>query len=145
MKPPFPHVSILTLFDKLLVYPRKMDNHETGASGFSTAGNAAFPLGPSPSMFRLSFPFTPNLVSSYHTVRPEVRKIHYCLYRRALNWYCSFTDWFCFMVLDIGNPDIDSIPLGTRFVAGLLQAIAVRAAGFGIVPLAGLAPAVKLG
>ena len=48
------------------------------------------------------------------------------------------------MVLDIGNPDIESIPLGTRFVAGLLQAIAVRAAGFGIVPLAGIAPAVKL-
>jgi Trk-type K+ transport system membrane component len=64
---------------------------------------------------------------------------------RVLNWYYSFTDWFCFMVLDIGNPDIDSIPLGTRFVAGLLQAIAVRAAGFGIVPLARIAPAVKSG
>jgi len=57
----------------------------------------------------------------------------------------SFTDWFSFMVLDIGNPDVDSIPLGTRFIAGLLQAIAVRAAGFSIVPLAGISPAVKLG
>lgn len=56
----------------------------------------------------------------------------------------SFTDWFCFLVLDIGNPDIDSIPIGTRVVAGLYQAIAVRAAGFGIVPLARIAPAVKL-
>jgi Trk-type K+ transport system membrane component len=53
------------------------------------------------------------------------------------------TDWFFFMVLDIGNPDIESIPLNVRFANGLLQAIAVRAAGFGAVPLAKLAPAVK--
>ncbi|KAG1855585.1 cation transport protein-domain-containing protein [Suillus subluteus] len=56
----------------------------------------------------------------------------------------NLTDWFCFLVLDIGNPDIDSIPLGTRVVAGLYQAIAVRTAGFGIVPLARIAPAVKV-
>ncbi|KAG1824448.1 cation transport protein-domain-containing protein [Suillus subaureus] len=56
----------------------------------------------------------------------------------------NLTDWLCFLVLDIGNPDIDSIPLGTRVVAGLYQAIAVRAAGFGIVPLARIAPAVKV-
>ncbi|KAH7928677.1 TrkH-domain-containing protein [Leucogyrophana mollusca] len=54
------------------------------------------------------------------------------------------TDWFCFMVLDIGNPLIDSIPIGTRLFAGLLQAVAVRAAGFGIVALAALSPAVKV-
>ncbi|KAG2153183.1 cation transport protein-domain-containing protein [Suillus clintonianus] len=58
--------------------------------------------------------------------------------------FMNFTDWFCFLVLDIGNPDIDSIPIGTRIVAGLYQAIAVRAAGFGIVPLARIAPAVKV-
>ena len=55
----------------------------------------------------------------------------------------SFTDWFFFMVLDIGNPAIDYIPLGVRFIIGLLQAVAVRAAGFGLVPLSALAPAVK--
>lgn len=47
------------------------------------------------------------------------------------------------MVLDIGNNAIDQIPLNVRFLAGFLQAVAVRAAGFGIVPLASLAPAVK--
>lgn len=47
------------------------------------------------------------------------------------------------MVLDIGNPEIASIPLGTRFSAGLLQAIDVRASGFSVVPIAALAPAVK--
>ena len=48
------------------------------------------------------------------------------------------------MVLDINNPFLKKIPLGTRFIAGLLQAIAVRAAGFGIVTLSVLAPAVKV-
>jgi len=48
------------------------------------------------------------------------------------------------MVLDIGNPAIDYIPLGVRFVLGLLQAVAVRAAGFGTVALSALAPAVKV-
>lgn len=55
----------------------------------------------------------------------------------------SLTDWFFFMVLDIGNPAIESIPLGVRFLIGLLQATAVRAAGFGTVALSALAPAVK--
>jgi Trk-type K+ transport system membrane component len=55
----------------------------------------------------------------------------------------SMTDWFFFLVLDIGNPDIETIPVGTRFAIGLLQATAVRAAGFGTVTLSALAPAVK--
>ncbi|KAG9312203.1 cation transport protein-domain-containing protein [Chiua virens] len=55
----------------------------------------------------------------------------------------NFVDFFCFMVLDIGNPEIASIPLGTRFAAGLLQAANVRASGFSVVPLSALAPAVK--
>ncbi|KAK0454525.1 cation transport protein-domain-containing protein [Armillaria borealis] len=58
--------------------------------------------------------------------------------------FLNFTDWFFFMVLDIGTPAIEVIPLGTRFAIGLLQAIAVRAAGFGTVTLSALAPAVKV-
>ncbi|KAH9485514.1 Low-affinity potassium transport protein [Psilocybe cubensis] len=42
------------------------------------------------------------------------------------------------------NPAIDSIPVGVRVLAGVMQAAAVRAAGFAIVPLAALAPAVKV-
>ncbi|KAJ7072702.1 cation transport protein-domain-containing protein [Mycena amicta] len=56
----------------------------------------------------------------------------------------NLTDWFFFMVLDIGTPAIESIPLHTRFAIGFLQAIAVRAAGFGTVALSALAPAVKV-
>jgi len=47
------------------------------------------------------------------------------------------------MILDIGNDAIESIPLGTRFLNGLFQSFAVRAAGFAIVPLSATAPAVQ--
>lgn len=45
--------------------------------------------------------------------------------------------------MDIGDPVTESIPIGTRFAIGLLQACAVRAAGFATVALSELAPAVK--
>ncbi|KAI9465251.1 cation transport protein-domain-containing protein, partial [Lactarius psammicola] len=53
------------------------------------------------------------------------------------------TDWFFFLILDLGNPVIESIPAGVRVIDGLFQATAVRAAGFAIVSLLALAPAVK--
>lgn len=55
----------------------------------------------------------------------------------------SITDWFFFLVLDIGNPAMTAIPTGVRVIIGVLQATAVRAAGFGTVALSSLAPAVK--
>ncbi|KAF9782414.1 cation transport protein-domain-containing protein [Thelephora terrestris] len=55
-----------------------------------------------------------------------------------------FTDWFFFLVLDIGNSAIEQIPLSQRVLLGLLQASAVRASGFASVPLAALAPGVKV-
>lgn len=55
----------------------------------------------------------------------------------------SITDWFFFIVLDIGNPALSDVPIGVRTIIGLLQATAVRAAGFGTVAISALAPAVK--
>ena len=57
--------------------------------------------------------------------------------------YHSATDYFFFLILDIGNSAFDSIPVGVRFAIGALQATAVRAAGFATVPLSQLAPAVQ--
>ncbi|CUA74180.1 Low-affinity potassium transport protein [Saccharomyces cerevisiae S288c] [Rhizoctonia solani] len=48
------------------------------------------------------------------------------------------------MVLDIGNDVLEAIPVGTRIAIGLLQASAVRAAGFATVSISALAPAVKV-
>ncbi|KAG8745159.1 low affinity potassium transporter [Ceratobasidium sp. 414] len=53
------------------------------------------------------------------------------------------TDWVSFMVLDIGNSVVEAVPVGTRLAIGLLQAAAVRAAGFATISLSALAPAVK--
>jgi Trk-type K+ transport system membrane component len=57
---------------------------------------------------------------------------------------CRSIDWFFFLVLDLSNPSVTAIPAGVRVIDGLLQATAVRAAGFGVVTLADLAPAVKV-
>jgi Trk-type K+ transport system membrane component len=49
-----------------------------------------------------------------------------------------------FLILDLGNPVINSIPTGQRVFDGLFQSIAVRAAGFQVVSLLTLAPAVQV-
>ncbi|KAF8806550.1 TrkH-domain-containing protein [Phlegmacium glaucopus] len=56
----------------------------------------------------------------------------------------TLIDWFFFLVLDIDNPVLDQIPVGVRVIDGLLQASCVRAAGFSVIPLSALAPAVKV-
>ncbi|KIY46038.1 TrkH-domain-containing protein [Fistulina hepatica ATCC 64428] len=65
-------------------------------------------------------------------------------YVRFLIIFALLTDFLCFLVLDIGTPAIEAIPIGTRVANALIQAVAVRAAGFAIVPLSVLAPAVKV-
>lgn len=117
------------------------------------AGNTAFPV-----LLRFLIwiitklvPRDSRLNETLHFLLDHPRRCFFYLFPSYQTWFLltilvimNFTDWFCFLVLDIGNPDIDSIPLGTRVVAGLYQAIAVRAAGFGIVPLSRVAPAVKV-
>ena len=55
----------------------------------------------------------------------------------------SLTDWFFFLVLNIGNATVEAIPVGTRLLVAAVQAVAVRLAGFQSVAIAALAPAVK--
>ncbi|KAJ3485808.1 hypothetical protein NLI96_g4697 [Meripilus lineatus] len=49
-------------------------------------------------------------------------------------------EWSSFIVLDIGLAVTESLPRGTRAVAGLFQSFAVRASGFAIVNISALAP-----
>ncbi|GAA5947131.1 hypothetical protein JCM3765_002171 [Sporobolomyces pararoseus] len=78
------------------------------------------------------------------------RRCYIYLFPSHQTWFLVFAlvclngfDWASFMILDIGSPVVEAIPLGTRFIDGLLQSFAVRAAGFAILPLGQLAPAVQ--
>jgi Trk-type K+ transport system membrane component len=93
-------------------------------------------------MFHLPFSVPSNLVPFNSPDHFEVRIYAFFLSMAQL---CinSTTDWFFFLLLDLGNKAIESIPVGVRVVDGMLQAAAVRAAGFAIVNLSALVPAVK--
>ena len=110
----------------------------------SVAGqrNASFPLGSPAEVFHISLSLTSNLVFAHCRILPHVRLCS--VYQRAtLTTPFRVVDWFFFLVLDIGNPVVEAIPLGPRFAVGLLQATAVRSAGFSGISLAGLAAGVK--
>lgn len=53
------------------------------------------------------------------------------------------TDWICFIVLDIGSAILEALPPAAKAIDGLFQSIAVRAAGFSIIPLSDTAPALQ--
>ncbi|KAJ7030061.1 cation transport protein-domain-containing protein [Mycena alexandri] len=117
------------------------------------AGNTAFPIFLRFTIWVLSciVPKGSRSSETLHFLLDHPRRCFIYLFPSHQTWFLltvvltlNLTDWFCFMVLDIGNPAIDSIPLHVRFIIGLLQAIAVRAAGFGTVALSALAPAVKV-
>ncbi|KAH9855968.1 cation transport protein-domain-containing protein [Lenzites betulinus] len=117
------------------------------------AGNTAFPV-----LLRFQIwiltrivPRESRLNETLHFLLDHPRRCFIYLFPSHQTWFLliilfvlNATDWFFFLVLDIGNPAITSLPLGVRFINGLLQATAVRAAGFGTVALSALAPAVKV-
>jgi len=47
-------------------------------------------------------------------------------------------------LFNIDNSTVEAVPTGTRVFIGLLQAVSVRNAGFQVVPLAAVAPALKV-
>ncbi|KAJ7772100.1 cation transport protein-domain-containing protein [Mycena maculata] len=117
------------------------------------AGNTAFPIFLRLLIWILSciVPAESRTSETLHFLLDHPRRCFIYLFPSHQTWFLvtvvltlNLTDWFFFMVLDIGNPAIEVIPLNVRFIIGLLQAIAVRAAGFATVTLSALAPAVKV-
>ncbi|KAH8702003.1 putative potassium ion transporter [Talaromyces proteolyticus] len=53
-------------------------------------------------------------------------------------------DLIFFIILDINDPTITAIPGGIRVVDGLFQAVSTRTAGFGVVNLSDLHPAIQV-
>ncbi|GAA5951506.1 hypothetical protein JCM21900_001587 [Sporobolomyces salmonicolor] len=116
-------------------------------------GNTALPV-----FLRLTIWTISKLVPRHSRTRETLqflldhpRRCYIYLFPSHQTWFLVFAliclngiDWASFLILDIGNPDIESIPTGTRVLDGLFQGTAVRAAGFSIVPLSTTAPAVQL-
>ena len=117
------------------------------------AGNTAFPIFLRIIIWALS-KCTPKSSRSSETLQfllDHPRRCFIYLFPAHQTWILvvmllvlNCTDWVSFLVLDIGNPVINAIPTGRRVADGLLQAFAVRAAGFSIVPLSATAPALQV-
>ncbi|KAF2822454.1 potassium transport protein 1 [Ophiobolus disseminans] len=53
----------------------------------------------------------------------------------------DITAWLCFEILNIGMPDVEALPTGTRILDGLFQATGLRTSGAYIINFSSLAPA----
>lgn len=101
-------------------------------------------------MFRVPVPRKTDLVP------PHSRFCSYVSVRRSVS-DSSTIDFLAFLILDINtrfatwfpfahdlNPSVvESLPVGTRILAAIMQSAAVRTEGFAIVSLSGLVPAVQ--
>jgi potassium uptake Trk family protein len=62
-------------------------------------------------------------------------------YLFAIQFVIDVTAWLCFEILNIGMPDVESLPTGTRILDGLFQATGLRTSGAYIISFSSLAPA----
>ncbi|GIJ87113.1 hypothetical protein Asppvi_006016 [Aspergillus pseudoviridinutans] len=98
-------------------------------------------------MFRL-LPKHPYFQESRDTLRfllDHPRRCYTNLFPSPHTWWLLFSvvllngiDWVAFEVLDIDNPAVDTIPLGSRILDGLFQALCVRNGGFYVVNISAL-------
>lgn len=62
-------------------------------------------------------------------------------YLLAIQITIDITAWLCFEILNIGMPDVEALPTGTRILDGLFQATGLRTSGAYIIAFSSLAPA----
>ncbi|KAF4337031.1 TRK1-potassium transporter I [Fusarium beomiforme] len=79
------------------------------------------------------------------------RRVYTTLFPSGATWWLltvivtiNTIDWLAFEILNIGNDVVEAMPVSDRIIAGWFQAIAVRAAGFAVVSISSLYPAVQL-
>ncbi|KAA1472124.1 TrkH-domain-containing protein [Dentipellis sp. KUC8613] len=96
-------------------------------------------------------PRNSRLRETLHFLLDHPRRCFIYLFPSRQTWFLlivllslNLTDWVFFLLLDIGNPTVEAIPVGLRILIGALQAVAVRLAGYQSLAIAALAPAVKV-
>ncbi|CAG7950287.1 unnamed protein product [Penicillium salamii] len=79
------------------------------------------------------------------------RRCFTLLFPRAATWWLfavlvilNGVDLIFFFILDLNDSDVTSIPAGIRFVDGLFQAVCTRTAGFSVISLSDLHPAIQV-
>ncbi|KAH9050993.1 cation transport protein-domain-containing protein [Lactarius deliciosus] len=97
------------------------------------AGNTAFPIFLRFSVWILTklVPRNSQLYETLHFLLDHPRRCFIYLFPSHQTWFLltvliimTTTDWFFFLILDLGNPVIESIPVGVRVIDGLFQATA---------------------
>jgi potassium uptake Trk family protein len=63
------------------------------------------------------------------------------LYLFAIQFVIDMAAWLCFEILNIGMPNVEALPTGTRILDGLFQATGLRTSGAYIILMSSLAPA----
>ncbi|GKT41539.1 low-affinity potassium transport protein [Colletotrichum spaethianum] len=91
------------------------------------------------------------LKSTLEFILKYPRRVYTNLFPSRPTWWLFFMvvmtngiDWMAFEVLNIGNPIIESIPIGARVLDGLFQAFAVRSGGFYVIPIASAYPGLQV-
>ncbi|KAL1870660.1 low affinity potassium transporter [Paecilomyces lecythidis] len=116
-------------------------------------GNTGFPC-----MLRLIIWVMTKVVSKGSPIWEELvflldhpRRCFTLLFPRNATWWLfailvilNAVDVIFFIVLDLNDPSVTSIPGGIRFIDGLFQAASTRTAGFGVVSLSDLHPAIQV-
>lgn len=115
-------------------------------------GNTAYPVFLRFVIWVLSL-CVPKTSRTFETLRfllDHPRRCFVYLFPSAQTWFLllvvivlNCTDWIFFQILDLGNSTIESWSVGQRIFDGLFQSIAVRAAGFQVISLLEVAPAVQ--
>ncbi|KAJ4377920.1 low affinity potassium transporter [Neocucurbitaria cava] len=79
------------------------------------------------------------------------RRCFTLLFPSKANWWLFWVlillngiDLIFFIILDLNDPTVTTLPGGYRFLAGLFQAAATRTAGFAVVNIADLHPAIQV-
>ena len=123
-------------------------------SGFLiVAGNTGFPC-----FLRLWIWISFKIIPKRFEMRDELaflldhpRRCFTLLFPSRATWWLfailvgfNLIDLFFFLVLDIGDAEINLIPVGYRFVIGLFQAVSTRTAGLSAIDLNILHPAVLI-
>ncbi|CAA9963080.1 potassium ion transporter [Pyrenophora teres f. maculata] len=102
-------------------------------------------------MYSKMVPKTSSMWEELRFLLDHPRRCFTLLFPSKANWWLFWilvvlngVDLIFFIILDLGDPTVTSLSPGHRFLAGLFQAASTRTAGFAVVNIADLHPAVQV-